>query len=286
MPIPYSITILLPNGEPNGLRILERPNWTGVGMAFSRTGLDEASEREELSWPGVYILVGDAPDDGSLPMLYIGEGDPVLPRLKSHNVQKDFWVSAVAFMAKGTPLNKAHIQYLEYKLIRLAQERRLYRLDNQTTPTQPSISEIDAVAMNEFLKNLLEILPLLGISAFEAPISPVAASETKLYLRGKGIQAQAVQRPTGFIVLQDSEAVLNPALSCLDNCLNKRRALKESGRLVEQEGKMVFTEDTPFSSPSMAASVLFGNSTNGRDAWKDARGKSLKQLETEGAERT
>lgn len=282
MPSPYSITILLPAGEANGLRVLERPNWTGTGVAFSRTGLSEASERSELNNAGVYILVGDMPDDGSLSMVYIGEGDPVLPRLRRHDAEKDFWTSAVAFTSKGTPLNKAHIQYLEYKLIALAQERRMCRLDNQNNPAAPSISEADAAAMDEFLDKLLSILPLLSISVFEAPVRPASAAEDRLYLRGKN-QAQAVQRATGFIVLQGSEAVLNSSPSCRENCLNKREALRESGRLQEASGKLIFTEDTAFTSPSYAASVILGNSTNGRDAWKNANGVSLKQLQTEEA---
>ena len=286
MPAAYSISILLPSGEPNGLRVLERPNWTGAGVAFSRTGLGEAAARAELSSAGVYILVGDTIDDGSLPVIYIGEGDPVLPRLRRHDAEKDFWTSAVAFTSKGSPLNKAHIQYLEYRLIALAQERRLCRLDNQNTPTVPSISEVDAVAMNEFLGNLLGILPLLGVSVFQSPVAPLSPAERKLYLRGKGVQAQAVQRATGFIVLQGSEASLHSSASCQESYLHMRTFLYESGRLQIADDKYVFVEDTPFTSPSYAAAVILGRSTNGRDAWKTENGVSLKQLQTEEAEST
>ena len=62
MPGAYSIRIFLPNGEPNGLRILSRPNWTGTGVTFARTGFQEATKRKELSQAGVYVLVGNSED--------------------------------------------------------------------------------------------------------------------------------------------------------------------------------------------------------------------------------
>ena len=30
-------------------------------------------------------------------MLYVGEGDPIRPRLESHYAQKDFWTRAIGF---------------------------------------------------------------------------------------------------------------------------------------------------------------------------------------------
>jgi len=33
---PFSIRIFVPGGDPDGLRIVEKSNWTGVGVAFNR----------------------------------------------------------------------------------------------------------------------------------------------------------------------------------------------------------------------------------------------------------
>ena len=101
---PYTIKIFLPDGDPRGLRVLERPNWTGIGLVFSRTGFKEAINRPELNQAGVYILIGDPPDDGTLPHLYIGEGDPILDRLKNHHANKDFWSSAIAITSKDNSI--------------------------------------------------------------------------------------------------------------------------------------------------------------------------------------
>jgi len=35
---PFSITIFIPDGDPDSLRLVEKSNWTGIGVVFNRTG--------------------------------------------------------------------------------------------------------------------------------------------------------------------------------------------------------------------------------------------------------
>ncbi|MEM8722393.1 MAG: hypothetical protein AAGE84_24385 [Cyanobacteria bacterium P01_G01_bin.39] len=37
MPEPFTIRIFVPDGDPEGIRIIDRMNWTGVGIAFPRS---------------------------------------------------------------------------------------------------------------------------------------------------------------------------------------------------------------------------------------------------------
>ena len=34
---PFSITIFVPDGDPDSLRFVEKSNWTGIGVVFNRT---------------------------------------------------------------------------------------------------------------------------------------------------------------------------------------------------------------------------------------------------------
>ena len=34
---PFTIRIFVPDGEPDGVRLIDRMNWTGVGIAFGVT---------------------------------------------------------------------------------------------------------------------------------------------------------------------------------------------------------------------------------------------------------
>ena len=72
--LPYSVRIFLPTGDPEGLRIIEKSNWSGVGLTFPRSRLKAANlARTELKSSGVYVLLG--PPTDKLPRAYIGESD-------------------------------------------------------------------------------------------------------------------------------------------------------------------------------------------------------------------
>ncbi|MFO0135026.1 MAG: GIY-YIG nuclease family protein, partial [Planctomyces sp.] len=119
--------ILVPTGDSDGLRIVEKSNWPGVGVVFNRTNYKEVVNRTEFGKTGVYVLIGTS-DDSILPVIYVGEGDPVRNRLNQHYGKKDFWNWAVFFVAKDDSLNKAHVQHLESELLRLAKEAKQCRL--------------------------------------------------------------------------------------------------------------------------------------------------------------
>lgn len=87
---PTSVRLFLVDGTPDGLKIVEKSNWTGQALVCSRAQFPAIKKRPELNKTGVYLLLGRE-DDGSLPIAYIGEGDPVRPRLESHEKDKDFW---------------------------------------------------------------------------------------------------------------------------------------------------------------------------------------------------
>ncbi|MEN9539860.1 MAG: hypothetical protein RLZZ126_2095 [Pseudomonadota bacterium] len=93
---PFSLRIFVADGDPDGLRIVDKSNWIGKVLVFPRALLPQVKSRPELAQTGVYLLLGPRPD-GEGDMLYVGEGDPIRPRLESHYVQKDFWTRAIGF---------------------------------------------------------------------------------------------------------------------------------------------------------------------------------------------
>jgi hypothetical protein len=101
----FSGRIFRPQGDPEGLKIVEKSNWTGCGLVIPRSLFGEARGREELDRTGVYVLIGPG-EHSQLPRVYVGEGDPIRPRLEQHARGKDFWTRAVAFTGKGQNLNK------------------------------------------------------------------------------------------------------------------------------------------------------------------------------------
>lgn len=170
---PFTIRIFVPDGDPEGVRIIDRMNWTGLGIVFPREKWQETRSRDEFSRTGIYVLVGYQGEEDDLPTLYIGQGDGVRTRIESHYAKKDFWDWGIVFVSANNGLNRAHVTWLEYALVERAQQAKRSHLDNGNTPQEPGLSESEKADTQGFLKEILQILPLVGLRAFEIP-KPVA----------------------------------------------------------------------------------------------------------------
>lgn len=103
-----SIRIFLAKGSSSGLRTAEISNWSGKTIVCSRKELDELSQRDESSRPGVYFLIGNEVTTGE-DSAYVDEAEKVAKRLKQH-LNKDYWNQVVTFVGKDENLTKAHIK--------------------------------------------------------------------------------------------------------------------------------------------------------------------------------
>lgn len=271
----FSINIFVAGAELSGLRLVEKSNWNGGGVVFPRSSFAQVKQQPEFKKVGVYILLGPQ-DSGELPKAYIGEGDPVLPRLDDHHARKEFWTSAVFFHGN---LNKAHIQYLESRLVKLATEAKRCVLDNTNTPDEPTLNKPDKAMAEGFLQEMLLCFPVLGVNLFEKPPATRPTSVRLLHVDTKGVKANGYETEDGFVVQKHSEASTDEAPSMQEKTKAIRTDLKQQGVLIEHDGKLRFTQDYTFNSPSLAASVIAANSCNGRDMWRDDAGKSLKDIQ-------
>ncbi len=275
----FTIRIFLHDGTPDGLRFVEKSNWTGLGFVCPRSRFPTAKSRPELKKAGVYLLIG--PGAGDMPTIYIGEGDPAGPRLDQHFARKDFWTSFVLFTSKDANLNKAHVQYLEASLVELATKAKRSTIDNGNLPQKPSLSEADTAEIEGFLGEMLLIYPVLGISVFEEP-KGAPSTATILTLKGKGAEAKGYEAPSGFVVLRGSTARLDTVPSIHPYLSDLRNALLGRGVLAREGDHLRIEQDYTFDSPSTAAGVMLGRSANGRIEWKDGLGRELKEIQ-EGA---
>jgi hypothetical protein len=55
---PFTIRIFVPDGDPEGVRLIDRMNWTGHGIVFPREKWLATKQRPEFSRTGLYILSG------------------------------------------------------------------------------------------------------------------------------------------------------------------------------------------------------------------------------------
>lgn len=287
---PFSIKIFVPSGDPEGVRVVSRDDWPGKAVIFPRDLLPEVKGRREYQQPGVYLLSGGK-------KLYVGEGDPVGDRLGDHARKKQFWKRAVFFTAEGGRLNKAHVQHLEARLIALARDADLAELDNENQPQIPALSEEEYASAENFLREILLMLPLLGFWQFdddrqeeaEAEIQEEAQQEVTNKRAGKRaglysslprgmlfhfhgsarLKASLELVESGVVVKAGSQAVLEPKQHFEIHGATyaaKRRELIESGILQATGSTLVFTQDQFLSSASAAASIIAGQNHNA-DHW-------------------
>ncbi len=291
-----SLRIYLADGVPTGIRLAEIVNWTGQAVACPRIRIVELAQWEEVARPGVYFLLqgGLGVDRGQV---YIGESENVRKRLGEQVNAQDFWTEAIAFTNKDANLTKAHVRYLESRLIALAKEANRYDVLNGNNGTSdPLLPRPDKAAMEEFLINLRVVLSSLGHRLLE-PLavnavaiaaanhaakddnhpSPLAA--TLLYFTTSPVSASGYVTDEGFILLKGSQVKLDHTAATPRNVVALRLAAIAEGQLVQRNGFYELLTDKAFSSSSAAICFVAGNSRSGPDGWRNAAGFSLKQLE-------
>jgi hypothetical protein len=84
-----SITVFLPDGNPDGARLVYKSHWTGIAVTAPRSRYaDVRADRDELRRPGVYVLLGPAGDPAYEARIYVGEGEDPRVRIDSHHTNQ------------------------------------------------------------------------------------------------------------------------------------------------------------------------------------------------------
>lgn len=287
-----SLELFFIDGKPDGMLTAEVFNWTGHVLMTPRVRLSEALQRNEAGFTGVYLLLGE--QDGE-PLAYVGEGENIAKRIKSHDIQKDWWTTVILITSAANNLHKAHVQYLEARLVEEARLVGRVPLENGNTPSRPSLPEAARANMEAFLDYLLMLLPALRVDMFLKNVRPkidqtTASEATKqapvfeLFLKKEAIHATALLIDGEFVVQAGSMA-RNEWVGDRSVQTSYWRLFDElvaQGILTEQDKHRVFAENYAFSSTSAAGAVVNGRSTAGPIAWKlKGGGKTYKDWEAE-----
>lgn len=276
------LKLFFTNDDMKSLSTFEFSNYTVQGTMFSRASLNEFKNRKESYKPGVYLIYNETAADDSL--LYIGEGDPVLPRLLDHNINKDFWTYAIVFTSKDENLTKTQIQYLEAKLIQTAIKCKRIKLDNIQISTVPTLSESGLCEVDLFLDIIFKMLQALRINFFEPLNTEVSLNETDIIyeMSVKGTVAKMVIKNGKYVLLKDSLLASKNSSKAKSYIRKLRQDLKDNGLVaVHTNDLWIAVDNIEFSSASYAANAVAGYNLNGLTTWKH-QGKTLKDILSEG----
>lgn len=266
-----TISIYIPDANPRGLKICEITNSIVKGIFIPRSNLSEGLLRNELKNPGIYFLIGEKNEIGKQ-IIYIGEAEVLLNRIKQHNSSKDFWNTIICFISEKNNINKAHIKYLEGFACRESLRLNKSELVNATQPSSSQLTEQDEDFALSFFDDLKLIIATLGFPIFEEN----KKEEMKLFFCKSGdLIATGEYTEDGFVVFKNSEASLTHAPSISIGIKNKIESLIDANVLEVLDNKIIFKEDYIFNSPSQAAATVLARHANGWTEWKDKNGITL-----------
>jgi uncharacterized protein DUF4357 len=290
-----TIRLFLVDGTPTGLITAEIMNWSGHALVAPRSRIGEVLKREEAGRTGIYFLVGDDPAQPTKVKVYVGEGDVVADRIRNHatDESKEFWTRFCLITSKDANLTKAHVRYLESRLVEITRDAARANLANGNEPGKKALPESDVADMEFFLQQIGLILPVVGFdflrqraTAASAPARSTIADDSlsnpiELILTSKkyGYEATAIEVDTEITVLAGSRAMAGKEFA-QNSYAPLREQLMKDGRLKPVAGKqlLVFAENVSFSSPSAAAAVINNHNSNGRVEWKlKSTGQTLKE---------
>ncbi|MBC8756424.1 GIY-YIG nuclease family protein [Kordia sp. YSTF-M3] len=274
---PQTIQIFLPDGSPTSIREAEITNRLVKAILFPRNKMQEVAKREMVHFTGVYFLFGNT-EDGTKPLVYIGEGEDCFKRIQSHNRNKDFWTQCVIITTKTDEYTKTDGKYLEHYCLDKAKEIGRYIIDNDAGSKKPSISESREYDLLDNFDTAKILLATLGYPIFEEKRKAKSAKEL-FYCKGTNNGA-AIGELTddGFLVYKDGTASIEETKSMTKWIGVLRNRLVAEGILKEENNVYVFQQDYIFNSPTAAAATIIGRNTNGWTKWKDKNGKTLDEL--------
>jgi hypothetical protein len=277
-----TIQIFLPDGNPRGVKIADITSRTIQTILIPRSALDEVAKRDEIRNVGIYFLIGTS-EDSAKPILYVGEAENCLTRLKQHNKSKEFWNTAIVAISKTQFFTKSHIKYLEWYCYESAKQADRYALENNQVPSKPHISESVEVDLMDNFETIQILVSTLGFPLFDSIAKP-KQKKGVLVCKGKEAVAQGEYTEDGFVVFAGSTANIGVTKGANKWVVNLRNKLIEQGILEEKGNVLTFSSNYIFSSPSGASAVVLGRNANGWTSWKYQDGRTLDEVKRQNGE--
>ncbi len=269
-----ALQMLIPEGDPSGMKILMLSGWPGKCFIVPRQNLRELKNRIEVNQPALYFLFG-LNEETEENLAYIGQtSTSFYERIAFHDKDKDFWNTAIIFTGE---IDGGDARYLEQKSILLARKVNRISLINGVTPGEENLSEFARVRPDQYFETILFILQTLSYEIFD--VVQESISDAKLYfLKSEGANAFAQLLKDGSLnVVKGSYARKRETIAFTGWAKEARRRFLEDGTLIDTGDGIsyLYTKDIVFRTPSAAAATTVGSPINGWTAWKDKDGNTL-----------
>lgn len=229
---------------------------------------------DAIDKPAVYVLL-----NRETKKAYVGQTDSFKKRLQQH-WNKTFWTEAMCFQANDNSLHLTSIHYLEAIAYDLAKKVGNYDLsENTQVPKKPATTPQHRIPAEQFFEYVQFLTQFVGCDIFSSKKEQAKPEQHIFYCTRAGSDAQGYykEETDEFVVLAGSELRSGECDSLKPQSIEKRKAFIEAN-CTQSKGKIILKADYTFPSPSAAAKMVVGGSSNGWTRWKDADDKKLSEV--------
>lgn len=229
---------------------------------------------DAIDKPAVYVLL-----NRETKKAYVGQTDSFKKRLQQH-WNKSFWTEALCFQANDNSLHLTSIHYLEAIAYDLAKKVGNYDLsENTQVPKKPATTPQHRIPAEQFFEYVQFLTQFVGCDIFSSKKEQAKPEQHIFYCKRAGSDAQGYykEETDEFVVLAGSELRSGECDSLEPQTIEKRKAFIETN-CTQSKGKIILKADYTFPSPSAAAKMVVGGSSNGWTRWKDVDGKTLSEV--------
>lgn len=155
-----TINLLLYEGSLTGVISIEDSSWnSGELYSALRESVSDLLNTDACNKYGVYLLLSES-------MVYVGQSSDLSKRITQHTVGKGWWESVLILTTKDDSLTHTDIDYLEAKLIKMANNVNRLDCDNKSKGNPIKVDKYRRVWLDQFLEEALFLMQLIGITVF------------------------------------------------------------------------------------------------------------------------
>lgn len=222
-------------------------------------------------------------DDKNNSIYYIGQTTDGKARMKNH--KKDGGIPDLIYCTLKSDPNELqkYLQCIETELINRADKVKLSNSITKDT-TNFKVSEFEQALVKKYADEFIAMANILGYKElFDQQQKRDNQNSTdwvnvKLSGRNGASATGRWYRDNTLMVLTTSKCNdRNGDSKRYENYESDCKLLDSLIKAGSVDSELVFNEDVLFDSPSRAARIVLGNSSNGLDAWKTDEGLSLKE---------
>ena len=277
-----TLTMQVINGDADGVKICRVAGSTLVTVVIPRGLLSEAKALPEIPKRGIYYLLDD--NKGRLKRVYAGQTVQGIQRLDDHSQRRDWWNTAVMFLAPDTEFSMDVVSGLEAIAIKYIKEHGAYEVENSNDP-KPYVSPYNEDFIHSLHDDIQFRMALLGFGLDAIGDDSGNPPSEVFHTYRRGVRGLGVYNASegAFDVLPGSEIDIRVVAGTPKHPNQKleelRSKLLEAEDLVADENGIYRLGRTlHFDSPSAAAVFVLGGSCNGWAEWVNEEGVSLSRV--------